>query len=156
MSYRCEVCGKEPCYGNIVSFSHKRANRRWLPNIQRVRVRHGSNTRRARVCTSCTQGRQGRKGLTEMQGVVKVYDPNTGAGIVGTRQRPLVRFTSAPARCKGASSAPSARGSASSSTRGRRGRPLRRRTSASAQKGTDTARPPGGLVWHRADAPSVN
>jgi large subunit ribosomal protein L28 len=53
MSYRCEICGKEPSYGKTVSFSHKRNNRRWLPNIQRVRVRHGSNTRRARVCTSC-------------------------------------------------------------------------------------------------------
>jgi large subunit ribosomal protein L28 len=53
MSYRCEVCGKEPSYGNTVSFSHKRNNRRWLPNIQIVRVKHGSNTRRARICTSC-------------------------------------------------------------------------------------------------------
>ncbi|MDH3462356.1 MAG: 50S ribosomal protein L28, partial [Acidimicrobiia bacterium] len=52
MSYRCEICGKEPSYGKSVSFSHKRNNRRWLPNIQRVRVKHGSNTRRARVCTS--------------------------------------------------------------------------------------------------------
>jgi ribosomal protein L28 len=24
-----------------------------VPNIQRVRVRHGSNSRRAHVCTSC-------------------------------------------------------------------------------------------------------
>lgn len=53
MSYRCEVCGKQPSYGKSVSFSHKRANRRWLPNIQKVRVKHGNNTRRARVCTSC-------------------------------------------------------------------------------------------------------
>ena len=53
MSYRCEVCGKEPSYGKTVSFSHKRNNRRWLPNIKIVRVRHGSNTRRARVCASC-------------------------------------------------------------------------------------------------------
>jgi large subunit ribosomal protein L28 len=53
MSYRCEVCGKEPSYGKTVSFSHKRNNRRWLPNIQIVRVKHGSNTRRARVCASC-------------------------------------------------------------------------------------------------------
>lgn len=53
MSYRCEICGKEPSFGRTVSFSHKRNNRRWLPNIQKVRVRHGSNTRRARVCTSC-------------------------------------------------------------------------------------------------------
>ena len=53
MTYRCEVCGKEPSYGKTVSFSHKRNNRRWLPNIQIVRVRHGSNTRKARVCASC-------------------------------------------------------------------------------------------------------
>ena len=53
MSYRCEICGKEPSYGRTVSFSHKSANRRWLPNIQKIRVKHGSNTRRARVCTSC-------------------------------------------------------------------------------------------------------
>ena len=26
---------------------------RWLPNVQRVRVVHGSNSRRMRVCTSC-------------------------------------------------------------------------------------------------------
>jgi large subunit ribosomal protein L28 len=53
MSYRCEVCGKEPSFGKNVTFSHKRNSRRWLPNIQKVRVKHGSNTRRARVCTSC-------------------------------------------------------------------------------------------------------
>ena len=49
----CEVCGKEPSYGKSVSFSHKRNNRRWLPNIQKIRVKDGSNTRKARVCTSC-------------------------------------------------------------------------------------------------------
>lgn len=53
MAYRCEICGKEPWVGKQVSFSHKRSSRRWLPNIQRVRVRHGSNSRRMRVCTSC-------------------------------------------------------------------------------------------------------
>lgn len=53
VSYRCEICGKEPSYGKSVSFSHKRSNRRWLPNIQKIRVKHGSNTRKARVCTSC-------------------------------------------------------------------------------------------------------
>ena len=53
MSYRCEVCGKEPWVGKQVSFSHKRSSRRWLPNIQRVRVRHGNNSKRIRVCTSC-------------------------------------------------------------------------------------------------------
>lgn len=53
MAYQCEVCGRKPSYGKTVTFSHKRNNRRWRPNIQRVRVRRGSNTRRVRVCTSC-------------------------------------------------------------------------------------------------------
>ena len=53
MSFRCEICGKEPWVGKQVSFSHKRSSRRWLPNIQRVRVKHGSNSRRAHVCVSC-------------------------------------------------------------------------------------------------------
>ncbi|MGH8874741.1 MAG: 50S ribosomal protein L28 [Acidimicrobiia bacterium] len=61
MSYRCEVCGKEPGYGKTVSFSHKRGNRRWLPNIQRIRVPDGSNSRRARVCTSCIKAGKARK-----------------------------------------------------------------------------------------------
>ncbi len=53
MAYRCEVCGKEPWTGKQVSFSHKRSSKTWRPNIQKIRVKHGSNTRRARVCTSC-------------------------------------------------------------------------------------------------------
>jgi large subunit ribosomal protein L28 len=39
--------------GKQVSHSHHRSSRRWLPNVQRVRVRDGSNSRRMRVCTSC-------------------------------------------------------------------------------------------------------
>ncbi len=53
LSYRCEVCAKEPWVGKQVSFSHKRSSRRWLPNIQKIRVKHGSNAKRMRVCTSC-------------------------------------------------------------------------------------------------------
>ncbi len=53
MSHRCEICDKGPRYGKKVSFSHKRSNRRWLPNIQRVRIKDGTNSRKARVCTSC-------------------------------------------------------------------------------------------------------
>ncbi|MEE8491645.1 MAG: 50S ribosomal protein L28 [Acidimicrobiia bacterium] len=53
MSAICEICGKAPWFGKQVSFSHKRSSRRWVPNIQRVRVKHGTNTKRIRVCTSC-------------------------------------------------------------------------------------------------------
>jgi len=53
MAAHCEICGKGPRYGKKVSFSHKRANRRWVPNIQSVRIKHGMNSRKANVCTSC-------------------------------------------------------------------------------------------------------
>ncbi len=31
------VTGKKPSFGKKVSFSHKRTNRRWTPNIQKKR-----------------------------------------------------------------------------------------------------------------------
>jgi len=37
MSNICQVTGKKPSFGKKVSFSHKRANRRWTPNIQKKR-----------------------------------------------------------------------------------------------------------------------
>jgi large subunit ribosomal protein L28 len=49
----CEVCGKQPSFGNSISYSHRRTKRRWNPNIQRVRVMIGGTARRAHVCTSC-------------------------------------------------------------------------------------------------------
>jgi len=50
----CDVCGKRPGFGHNVSFSHRRTNRRWNPNIQTVRTRAGgTNLKRMQVCTSC-------------------------------------------------------------------------------------------------------
>ena len=37
MSRICMVTGKKPSFGKQVSFSHKRSNRRWTPNIQKKR-----------------------------------------------------------------------------------------------------------------------
>ena len=53
MPFVCEICGKRPWVGKQVSHSHRRTSRRWLPNVQRVRVKDGPNSRRMRVCTSC-------------------------------------------------------------------------------------------------------
>ena len=53
MAKRCDVCGKGPVTGNNVSHSHKKSRRRWLPNLQRIRVSvDGQNTHK-KVCTSC-------------------------------------------------------------------------------------------------------
>ena len=38
MAAVCQICGKKPFFGKAVTFSHKRNNRRWNPNIQKVRA----------------------------------------------------------------------------------------------------------------------
>jgi large subunit ribosomal protein L28 len=54
MSYQCEVCGKSPKTGNIVSHAHNKSRRRWMPNLQSVRsVSAGGGNVRIRVCTRC-------------------------------------------------------------------------------------------------------
>ncbi len=53
MARTCEVCGKGPHSGHSVSFSNRHTKRRFLPNLQRVRVRIGGSPRRMVVCTAC-------------------------------------------------------------------------------------------------------
>ena len=53
MASVCDVCGKQPGFGNRISHSHRRTPRRWNPNIQTMRVVVGKTPRRLRVCTSC-------------------------------------------------------------------------------------------------------
>jgi large subunit ribosomal protein L28 len=53
MAMMCEMCGKKPVFGNRVSHAHNVSSRRWLPNVQRIRVKVGTAVRRMRVCTRC-------------------------------------------------------------------------------------------------------
>ncbi len=54
MAAVCDICNKKPGFGHNVSFSHRRTNRRFNPNIQTVRVAAGGgNTKRVQACTSC-------------------------------------------------------------------------------------------------------
>ena len=50
---KCEVCGKGPQFGHNVSHSMHHTNRRWKPNIQRVRVTKGGVEKRMYVCAKC-------------------------------------------------------------------------------------------------------
>lgn len=45
MSNICMVTGKKPAFGKKVSFSHKRANRRWTPNVHKRRYWAASERR---------------------------------------------------------------------------------------------------------------
>ncbi|WP_019132345.1 50S ribosomal protein L28 [Peptoniphilus obesi] len=53
MGKRCEVCGKQRVFGNTISFSHKRGNRSWAPNIRRIRATVNGQNKRINVCTRC-------------------------------------------------------------------------------------------------------
>ncbi|MFH7325600.1 50S ribosomal protein L28 [Desulfurivibrio sp. C05AmB] len=54
MSKICSICGKKPQVGNNVSHAHNKTRRRWLPNLQEVRMATpGGNAKRVRVCTRC-------------------------------------------------------------------------------------------------------
>ena len=53
MSKVCQVCGKRPVSGNNISHAHNKTKRRFLPNLQRIRVNVGGTNRRMRVCTRC-------------------------------------------------------------------------------------------------------
>lgn len=54
MARVCYVCGKGPATGNNVSHAHNKTRRRWLPNLQPMKIQldDGSN-RRVKVCTNC-------------------------------------------------------------------------------------------------------
>lgn len=53
MASVCDICGKTPQFGKSVSHSHVRTNRRFNPNIQRVRARVNGQTKRINACTNC-------------------------------------------------------------------------------------------------------
>jgi len=53
MAKICEVCGKGPARGNLVSFSHRRSRRSWRPNLQSVRAIVDGRPKRINTCVSC-------------------------------------------------------------------------------------------------------
>jgi len=63
MARQCAVCGKRAAVGHSISHSGVRTKRRFLPNLQRVRVVVEGTPRRLPVCTTCLRsGRVRRAG----------------------------------------------------------------------------------------------
>ena len=58
MAKMCEVCGKAPVFGNRISHAHNVTSRRWLPNLQPVRIDEHGTHRTVRVCTQCLRSRR--------------------------------------------------------------------------------------------------
>ncbi|MSQ33618.1 MAG: 50S ribosomal protein L28 [Dehalococcoidia bacterium] len=53
MPAQCERCGKSVHSGFSVSHSKRHTHRRWLPNLQKVRLLMNGQLRRLRLCTRC-------------------------------------------------------------------------------------------------------
>ncbi len=53
MAKRCYICGKGPMTGNNVSHSHKATKRRWVPNLQKIKIMTENGPKRVWVCTEC-------------------------------------------------------------------------------------------------------
>jgi large subunit ribosomal protein L28 len=62
MARVCYVCAKGPAAGNKVSHANNKTRRRWLPNLQTVKIVDADGERRrVRVCTSCISAGKIRK-----------------------------------------------------------------------------------------------
>lgn len=53
MARICTVCGKGPVTGYHVSHANNHRKRRWMPNLQTVRVVVSGQPKRVKVCTTC-------------------------------------------------------------------------------------------------------
>lgn len=61
MSKVCHVCGRGPAVGHNVSHANNRTKRRFLPNLNRVRIVEDGEVRRVRVCSRCIKAGKIRK-----------------------------------------------------------------------------------------------
>ncbi|MCD6507151.1 50S ribosomal protein L28 [Candidatus Poribacteria bacterium] len=53
MARVCYVCGKRPRTGNNVSHAENKTRRRFLPNLQKVKIIENGTVKRVRVCAKC-------------------------------------------------------------------------------------------------------
>jgi len=54
MAQKCDICGKTPSFGHNVSHSHKKTQKVWGTNVQKVRVRQANGSIKSlNVCTKC-------------------------------------------------------------------------------------------------------
>ena len=73
MAAVCDICAKGPGFGHNRPWSRKITNRRFNPNIQRVRATVNGTPKRLNVCTGCLKAG-------------KVHSARSGGGPSGRRK----------------------------------------------------------------------
>jgi large subunit ribosomal protein L28 len=58
MAQKCELCGKKPSYGTVISHANNARRRRWNPNLHRIRAVIDGVHKHVRVCTACLRSRR--------------------------------------------------------------------------------------------------
>jgi large subunit ribosomal protein L28 len=55
MSRICEICGKKPVKGHMVSHANNKSTKTWYPNLQKIRCVDGKSgeVKRVKACTRC-------------------------------------------------------------------------------------------------------
>ncbi|HEV2206168.1 MAG TPA: 50S ribosomal protein L28 [Candidatus Acidoferrales bacterium] len=61
MALACEICGKKPSYGNVISHANNTRRRRWNPNLRRVKAVVNGSKKHVRACTSCIRSGRVKK-----------------------------------------------------------------------------------------------
>jgi len=61
MAMKCELCGKGPSFGNVVSHANNTRRRRWNPNLKSVRALVGGTHKRVKACTACIRAGKVKK-----------------------------------------------------------------------------------------------
>ena len=61
MAQACELCGKKPQYGNVISHANNTRRRRWNPNLRRVHALVNGARKQLRVCTQCIKSGRVKK-----------------------------------------------------------------------------------------------
>jgi large subunit ribosomal protein L28 len=56
MAKACAICGKKPTTGHKISHAHNVSKRRWLPNLQKIRIEVDGRSQRVYVCARCIKG----------------------------------------------------------------------------------------------------
>jgi large subunit ribosomal protein L28 len=63
MPRRCYVCGKGPIFGSSISHSHRVIKRKFLPNLQKMRILTEEGVKRVYVCSKCLKAGKVQKAV---------------------------------------------------------------------------------------------
>ncbi len=61
MAFQCRICDKRSSTGFAVSHSKRHTKRRWLPNLQKIKVNMAGTVKRMYVCTNCLKSGKVKK-----------------------------------------------------------------------------------------------